>query len=116
MSIAEPSSRVDVHKHASAESHPAKVGLIAGWGRYPLVVAGALRAQGTRVYCLGIKDHVDPSIRELCDEFDWIGLGQIGRVIRFFRRHGVTQATMAGKVHKVTLKAEIGARQRKETP
>ena len=28
---------------------------------------------------------------------------KIGRVIRYFRRHGVTQATMAGKVHKVLL-------------
>jgi DUF1009 family protein len=80
-----------------------KVGLIAGWGRYPIVVAEALKAQGAQVYCLGIKNHVDPSIRELCDDFDWIGLGKIGKVIRYFRRHGVTQATMAGKVHKVLL-------------
>ena len=82
---------------------PLKVGLIAGWGRYPIVVAEALKAQGARVYCLGIKNHVDPAIRELCDDFDWIGLAKLGRVIRYFRRHGVTQATMAGKVHKVLL-------------
>jgi DUF1009 family protein len=80
-----------------------KVGLIAGWGHYPIVVAEALKAQGAQVYCLGIKNHVDPSIRKLCDDFDWIGLGKIGKVIRYFRRHGVTQATMAGKVHKVLL-------------
>ena len=77
--------------HASRRSATAeKVGLIAGWGRYPLVVAEALAAQGAQVYCLGIKDHADPALAELCDEFDWIGLGKIGRVIRFFRRHGVT--------------------------
>jgi DUF1009 family protein len=82
---------------------PEKVGLIAGWGRYPLVVAEALRAQGTQVYCLGIRDHADPTLADLCHEFDWTGLGQIGRVMRFFRRHDVTQVTMAGKVHKVRL-------------
>jgi len=80
-----------------------RVGLIAGWGRYPVIVAEALAAQGVEVTCLGIKDHADERLRAICHEFDWIGLGQIGKVIRTFRRHGVTQATMAGKVHKVLL-------------
>jgi DUF1009 family protein len=82
---------------------PQRVGLIAGWGRYPIVVAQALAASGAQVYCLGIKDHADPVLAEICHDFDWIGLGQIGGVIRYFRRHGVSQATMAGKVHKVLL-------------
>ncbi len=90
--------------HSAPSAKPAmKIGLIAAWGRYPLVVAEALKAQGAEVYCLGVKDHVDPSIRALCDDFEWVGLAKIGQVIRFFRRHGVTQATMAGKVHKVLL-------------
>jgi DUF1009 family protein len=80
-----------------------KVGLIAAWGRYPLVVAQTLKAQGASVYCLGVKDHADPAIRQWCDDFEWVGLAKIGKVIRFWRRHGVTQATMAGKVHKVLL-------------
>ncbi len=80
-----------------------KVGLIAGWGRYPLVVAETLRAQGAQVHCLGIRGHVDPAIRQWCDSFEWVGLGKVGQVLRFFHRHGVTQATMAGKVHKVVL-------------
>ena len=87
----------------STECLPAKVGLIAGWGRYPLVVADALRKQGVEVYTLGIRDHADPVLANRCHTFDWIGLGQIGGVIRFFKRHGVTDVTMAGKVHKVRL-------------
>ena len=85
------------------EALPKKVGIIAGWGRYPLVVAEALRAQGTEVYTLGIRDHADPILAEMSNAFDWIGLGQIGKVVRFFHRHGVSEATMAGKVHKVRL-------------
>ncbi len=80
-----------------------KIGLVAGWGRYPLIVAEALRAQGFETYCLGIKDHADDSIRGLVDDFQWIGLAKLGAAIRYFRRHGVRQATMAGKVHKVRL-------------
>ena len=55
------------------------------------------------MYCLGIKDHADPALAEICHDYDWIGLGKVGGVIRYFRRHGVSQATMAGKVHKVLL-------------
>jgi DUF1009 family protein len=84
-------------------SRVSKVGLIAGWGRYPVVVAQALRAQGAQVYCLGVRGHADPELGEICHDFAWIGLGQIGKVIRTFRRHGVRQATMAGKIHKVLL-------------
>ena len=80
-----------------------KVGLIAGWGRYPIVVAEALRRQGFGVYCLGLKDHADSSLADVCDEFAWVGLARLGRCVRYFRRHGITSATMAGKVHKVRL-------------
>ncbi|HEX3725063.1 MAG TPA: UDP-2,3-diacylglucosamine diphosphatase LpxI, partial [Pirellulales bacterium] len=88
---------------ARGAAAPPKIGLIAGWGRYPIVVAKALADRGVKVYCLGIKDHADPMLAELCHDFQWIGLAHVGKVIRYFRRHGVVQATMAGKVHKVLL-------------
>jgi DUF1009 family protein len=52
---------------------------------------------------LGIKDHADPSLAEFCHDFRWIGLGRIGAAIRFLRRRGVADATMAGKIQKVRL-------------
>ena len=56
------------------------------------------------VYCLGVKDHADePALRGIVDDFTWIGLAKLGGAIRYFRRHGVTRATMAGKIHKVRL-------------
>jgi hypothetical protein len=79
------------------------VGLVAGWGQFPLVVAQALRRQGYQIYCLGVAAHADPLLAEVCDQFQWIGLGRLGAAIRFFKRHGVTDATMAGKLHKVLL-------------
>src|SRR6476620_898838 len=88
---------------SSSDQLPTRVGLIAGWGRFPLVVAEALTQAGKQVYCLGIRDHADPTLASICHDYDWIGLGQIGRVIRYFSRHQVAQATMAGKFHKVLL-------------
>lgn len=77
------------------------IGLLAGWGRYPIVVAEALRRRGHRVIGLGVRDHADPALAELCDEFQWIGMATVGRAIRRFRRAGVRRAVMAGKIHKV---------------
>lgn len=79
------------------------IGLLAGWGRYPIVVAETLRRHGYEVHCLGVKDHADPALAKICDRFDWIGLGKLGRAIRWFQRGGVVDVTMAGKVHKVVL-------------
>lgn len=78
-----------------------KVGLLAGWGRYPLIVAEALRAQGLETYCLAIKDHADPALEQLCCATEWCGVARLGQARRFFRRHGVQSLTMAGKIHKV---------------
>jgi DUF1009 family protein len=80
-----------------------KVGLIAGWGEYPLVVAKTLRREGYVVCGMGIKEHADPQLVELCDEFIWIGLSRLGCAIRFMRRLDVRNVTMAGKIHKIRL-------------
>lgn len=79
------------------------IGLLAGWGDFPFAVARALRKQGRAVYGVGIYDHADPRLADYCNDFGWIGIGGIGRAIRYFRRWGVSEAIMAGKVHKVTL-------------
>jgi DUF1009 family protein len=81
----------------------APIGLVAGWGRYPLIVAEALAAQGRPIVGLGVKDHADPHLARLCDSFRWVGMAKLGAAIRFFRRHGVREATMAGKIHKVKI-------------
>ena len=84
-------------------SPPPRIGLMAGWGRYPLLVVEALRRQGSEVYCLGVVGHADPKLAEICQDFQWSGLGRFGAAIRYFKRHGVTDVIMAGKIHKVVL-------------
>ncbi len=84
-------------------SPPARVGLLAGWGRYPLLVVEALRRQGSEVFCLGVYGHADPKLAEICSDFRWSGLAKFGAAIRYFHRHGVTDVVMAGKIHKVLL-------------
>lgn len=77
--------------------------MLVGWGDYPLVVARALVEQGYETYCLGVREHADPRLADICHNFSWIGLAQLGGAIRYFRQHGVKRVTMAGKIHKVKL-------------
>ena len=88
---------------SSDESEDRKIGILAGWGRYPIVVAETLKAQGYQVYCLGLKGHADPRLIDLCDSFQWVGVTKLGQALRYFRRNGIRQATMAGKFHKVLM-------------
>ncbi len=80
-----------------------RCGLIAGWGRYPIVLAEALKRSGYEVICLGVHDHADPALETICDVFKRSGIARFGSAARFFRKHGVVQATMAGKIHKKLL-------------
>jgi UDP-2,3-diacylglucosamine hydrolase len=80
-----------------------RIGLLAAWGRYPVLVAEALRRQNYHVSCIGVADLADPSLAAVCQDFQWLGWGRLGGAIRFFRRCGVEQATMAGKFHKALI-------------
>ena len=94
----------DDHDRSLPEAASARrIGLVAGWGRYQLVIAESLRRQGCQTYCLGLVGHADPGLAERCHDFRWIGLAKLGRAIRYFKRHQVTEAVMAGKIHKTVL-------------
>jgi len=79
------------------------IGILAGWGRYPVVVAEAIRRRGGRTAILEIRGHADAGLEPLADGYGTVGVAEIGRAVDFFRRHGVSRATMAGKIHKTKL-------------
>jgi UDP-2,3-diacylglucosamine hydrolase len=79
------------------------VGILAGWGRYPVAVAEAVRRRGGRTAILSIRDHADAALETLADEHGFVGVAEIGKAIDFFKRSGCGRATMAGKIHKTKL-------------
>lgn len=81
-------------------TNPNAVGLIAGWGRYPIVIAQALKAQGAQVHCIAVAGHANHDLAELCDTHCEMGVARIGTAIRHFHRLGVSRATLAGKIFK----------------
>src|SRR5256714_1711665 len=80
-----------------------KLGLIAGNGKFPfLVIEGAKRA-GAAVAVAAIREETDPAIEKLADRFTWVGIGQLGKMLRFFKNEGVDKAIMAGQVKHVQI-------------
>jgi DUF1009 family protein len=74
------------------------LGLIAGNGRFPFLVAAGARRAGRRVVTVAIREETAPALEGEVDEIHWVGLGQLGRAIDALRQGGVTEAVMAGQV------------------
>ncbi len=81
----------------------AKVGMIAGSGLLPLLVADGIRASGRQVVCVGLRDQFDPTLCDHCDQFHTAGTFQLGKWIRLLRRAGVHEAVMVGRVAKAQM-------------
>jgi DUF1009 family protein len=83
--------------------HPTRIGLIAGNGKFPfLVIEGAHKA-GVSVAVAAIREETDPAIEKIADKLTWVGIGQLGKMLRFFKAEGVAQAIMAGQVKHVQI-------------
>src|SRR5882724_4463100 len=80
-----------------------KLGLIAGNGNFPFLVIEGARRAGATVAVAAIREETDPAIEKLADRFTWVGIGQLGKMLRFFKNEGVDKAIMAGQVKHVQI-------------
>jgi len=74
------------------------LGLIAGNGRFPFLVAEAARKKGLKVALIKLKEETDPGLEELADETTELSLGQLGACIAALKKAGAREAIMAGQV------------------
>ena len=80
-----------------------KFGLIAGNGQFPFLVVDGAKKQGAGLVVAAIREETDKRIDDVADEVMWVGIGQLGKMISFFKSHGVTKAIMAGQVKHVQI-------------
>jgi DUF1009 family protein len=77
-----------------------RIGLIAGNGKFPLLVLDAARAAGYEVVVVAIKEEAFPEIEDRgAVSVHWLSLGELSRLIETFQREGVRRAIMAGQVN-----------------
>jgi len=80
-----------------------RYGLIAGNGRFPFMVVEGARKAGAQLSVAALREETDPKIEQIVDRLTWVGIGQLGKMIRFFKNEGVERAIMAGQVKHVQI-------------
>ena len=76
------------------------IGIMAGSGQFPFLVARGARAAGQRVVVCGFHSNTDSALATEADMFSMVHLGQLGALIDFFKQNGVAKACMAGAISK----------------
>lgn len=85
------------------DSPPARLGLVAGYGAFPLEIAGRLQQQGIQVVAVAVREEANPAIEQYAVSTTWLRVGQLGAMIKAFQAAAVDQVIFAGKVRKLHL-------------
>ncbi len=80
-----------------------RYGLIAGNGQFPFMVVEGARRAGVSLSVAAIREETDARIEREVERLTWVGIGQLGKMIRFFKGEGVEKAIMAGQVKHVQI-------------
>jgi DUF1009 family protein len=76
------------------------IGLIAGGGQFPRLVAQSARRMGHTVAMVGFYRNTDPETMECADSVLELKLGQFNKLISFFKKNNVGRIVMAGTIDK----------------
>jgi len=77
-----------------------RIGLIAGSGAFPILFAKKAADKGFDVFAAGYPNETDPGLSDYVKALEINHIGQIKRLIRFFKKHDITEAVMIGAIKK----------------
>jgi hypothetical protein len=83
------------------------LGLVAGGGQFPLLCARAARKQGHEIVAVAHKGETDPLLSEEVDQIEWVYLGQLGKLIKTFKKAGASEAIFAGSITKTRIFKDV---------
>ena len=79
--------------------NPDVLGIIAGNGIYPRLLADSARKAGVRkIVAAAFIDETDPALAQRVDQIEWMRVGQLSRLLKFFRDQNIHHAIMAGQI------------------
>jgi len=87
----------------TSETQPARLGLVAGYGAFPLELAETLQQQGIEVHTVAAREETSAEIENFSTSTCWLHVGQLGGMIKSFKAAGVESVIFAGKVQKLHL-------------
>jgi DUF1009 family protein len=78
---------------------PEILGIIAGNGVYPKLLADSARRAGVKkIVAAAFTDETDPAVAQHVDVIEWMRVGQLNRLLKFFRAQDIHHAIMAGQI------------------
>jgi DUF1009 family protein len=84
-----------------------KIGIIAGGGQFPLLFAQAVRRHGLKVYAAAHQGETDETLADQVDALQWVRLGQLGKIIDFFKKEGVIKTVFIGSITKTNIFRDV---------
>lgn len=75
-----------------------KIGLIAGKGDLPIILAQQLIKSGYKVYVIGFINITHKSIEKYATNIYWVSLGSLQPIIDFFHTEKISKAVLAGLI------------------
>ncbi|OGR32773.1 MAG: hypothetical protein A3J80_13230 [Desulfobacula sp. RIFOXYB2_FULL_45_6] len=84
-----------------------KIGLIAGGGQFPILFSKKAIEKGYEVFAAGFNSETDLLLSDFVEEFQWFYLGQITKLIRYFKQQGISHAVMIGSIKKTNIFKDI---------
>ncbi|MFN3739542.1 MAG: LpxI family protein [Thermodesulfovibrionales bacterium] len=80
-----------------------KIGIIAGMGELPCIIAKEAKKEGYRIFTIALKELASSEIEDYSDEVKWLSIGKLGGIIESLKAAGIKEALMAGKAPKELL-------------
>ena len=78
---------------------PESLGIIAGNGVYPRLLADSARNAGVKkIVAAAFADETDSALKQHVDLIEWMRVGQMSRLLNFFREQNIHHAIMAGQI------------------
>jgi len=76
------------------------VGLIAGDGKLPLLLASGIRASSRPVVAIAHRGATDADLQAMVNTLHWVNIGELGKIIELLKEEGVKRALLAGGIPK----------------
>lgn len=83
------------------------IGIIAGGGQFPLLFIDAARKAGRKVFVAAHRNETDERVAAAADESCWVKLGQLGRIIKFFKQNRVRETVFLGTITKTQIFRDV---------
>jgi len=84
-----------------------KIGLIAGSGQFPVLFSKKAEKKGYEIFAVGFHSETDKILARHVQHLKLLHLGQISKLIKYFKQHRITEAVMVGAITKTNIFKDI---------